>query len=62
MGNNGGLQQSGIKEVRENGETMMNQWLNEGNILKGRRVKFEMLYNGTEYGCSAITFHKKCDG
>ena len=57
----GGLESSGMKEVREYGEVMMNDWLKEGDG-KGKKIKFELLYNGTEYGCSAITFHKKCDG
>ena len=39
----------------------MKKWLGEANKVN-KDVRFELLYNGTEYGCSAITFHKKCDG
>ena len=52
----GGLELSGMKEVRENGMTIMTSWLKEGEG-KGKKIKFELLYNMTEYWCSAITFH-----
>ncbi len=52
---------SGIEEVRQYGENFITKQIIENHgIIK--KIKYELIFNGTEYGCSAITFHKKCDG
>ena len=55
------LQHSMIPTLQDKAMPLLQTWLSGS---KEKRVNFhlELLYRGTETGCSAYVFHKKCDG
>ncbi len=63
----GGFEKSNIKEVREKGSNKIAQWIKNSYQKTGGgkemmpKFRFELLYRGTEFGCLAYMFHKKCD-